>query len=182
MKLDVVIAGVGGQGTVLASRAIAQAAMDQGFFVRTAENIGMAQREGSVQSLIRIGMAEFGPLIPDGQADLLLGLELAEAARSLPRMRPGAAALINRTVMVPVAVTLGQAVYDREAIELRLREALPAARFVPATELAAAAGNHKAANVALLGAAAGLALLPFAPEDLLGVPAAPGPTPGARLK
>ena len=78
MKYDILIAGVGGQGVVLASRLLALAAMRAGFHVSTAETIGMSQREGSVSSHVRIGDKLLGSLIPIGQADLLLGLEPAE--------------------------------------------------------------------------------------------------------
>ena len=78
MELNVLLAGVGGQGTVLASRLIAQAAMDKGFFARTAETIGMAQRGGCVVSHVRVGEEVYSPLIPLGTADLLIGFEPGE--------------------------------------------------------------------------------------------------------
>lgn len=77
MKYNILIAGVGGQGVVLASRMLALAAMKIGFHVSTAETVGMSQREGSVSSQIRIGDEIFGSLIPVGQTDLLLGFEPA---------------------------------------------------------------------------------------------------------
>ena len=89
MKFDILIAGVGGQGVVLASRMLALAAVKAGFHVSTAETIGMSQREGSVSSHIRIGDKTSGSLIPIGQADLLLGFEPAETVRNLPFLRKG---------------------------------------------------------------------------------------------
>ena len=84
MKVNIMIAGVGGQGTVLASKLIAAAAMKQGFDVRTTETIGMAQRGGGVVSHIRMGENIFSPLIPPGKADVLIAFEPAEAVRQLP--------------------------------------------------------------------------------------------------
>src|SRR6056297_596737 len=83
MKFDILIAGVGGQGVVLASRLLATAAIDSGYHVATAETIGMAQREGSVTSHVRIGDDVCGSLIPGGNANLIIGLEPAEAARNI---------------------------------------------------------------------------------------------------
>ena len=95
VKYDILIAGVGGQGVVLASRMLALAAMKAGFHVSTAETIGMSQREGSVSSHVRIGDEISGSLIPVGQADLLLGLEPAETVRNLPFLREGGKVLVN---------------------------------------------------------------------------------------
>ena len=88
MKQDILICGVGGQGTVLASRVLAAAAMEAGHPVHSAETIGMAQRGGSVTSHVRVGEDAFSPLIPLGGADLLMAFEPAEAVRNLPYLRP----------------------------------------------------------------------------------------------
>lgn len=164
---NVIIAGVGGQGTVLASRVLAQTAVAQSLSARTAENIGMAQREGSVQSHVRINQPDFGSLIPAYGADLMIAFEPAEAVRSLPVLKPGGAVLVNTAVIHPVTVTLGQFKYDAAAIRNYLQDKAPDARFLPATELAMQAGNIKTANVVMLGAAAGLSVLPFSAEALL---------------
>lgn len=168
MTFDLVIAGVGGQGTVLASRILAQTAMEKGLSARTAENIGMAQREGSVQSHVRIGQPDFGPLIANGGADLLIAFEPAEAARSLSLLKPSGAALINTTAITPVTVALGQSKYPMEEIVRHIQTKISLSKFVPAGDLAVAAGNYRTANVVLLGAAAGLSILPFSAEDILG--------------
>lgn len=164
---NLIIAGVGGQGTVLASRVLAQTAVAQGLAARTAENIGMAQREGSVQSHVRIGQPDFGSLIPAGAADLMIAFEPAEAVRSLGVLKPAGAVLVNTTVIHPVTVTLGQSQYDEAKIRTFLQEKSPGARFLSATELAVQAGNIKTANVVMLGAAAGLGILPFSAGALL---------------
>jgi indolepyruvate ferredoxin oxidoreductase beta subunit len=95
MFSSIVIAGVGGQGTLLASKILSEAAQRRGLFVRTSETIGMAQRGGSVSSHIRIGSQDVSPVIPLRHADVLIGFELAEAARQLNRLKPDASAVVN---------------------------------------------------------------------------------------
>ena len=112
MKYDILIAGVGGQGVVLASRLLALAAMKAGFNVSTAETIGMSQREGSVNSHVRIGDEVYGSLIPAGQADLLLGLEPAETIRNLPFLRKGGRVLVNTRAIPPASKPPGSPEYD----------------------------------------------------------------------
>ncbi|MBP5751237.1 MAG: 2-oxoacid:acceptor oxidoreductase family protein, partial [Treponema sp.] len=90
MAKNILICGVGGQGTVLAAKIIAQAAINQGQKVLSAETIGMAQRGGSVVSHVRIGDDAFSPLIPQGQADLLISFEAAEAVRNIPYLKKDA--------------------------------------------------------------------------------------------
>ena len=92
---NIVLCGVGGQGTVLASRVLAQTAISQNLPACTAETIGMAQRGGCVISQVRIGTTDCGPVIPLHQADLLLGFEPAEALRNFSYLKEGGIALIN---------------------------------------------------------------------------------------
>ena len=90
--IDFLLAGVGGQGTVLAAKVLAQAAQSKGWQVRTAETIGMAQRGGNVTSHVRMGSngeAVYSPLITPGTADMVIALEPGEAARALPYLAPG---------------------------------------------------------------------------------------------
>ena len=90
--IDILLAGVGGQGTVLAAKVLAQAAQNKGWQVRTAETIGMAQRGGNVTSHVRMGSngeAVYSPLITPGTADMVIALEPGEAARALPYLAPG---------------------------------------------------------------------------------------------
>ncbi|MGE5528649.1 MAG: indolepyruvate oxidoreductase subunit beta [Patescibacteria group bacterium] len=166
--MNIVIAGVGGQGTVLASRALAAAAVASGLDAVTSETIGMAQREGVVQSHVRIGADIGGPLIPDGGADLVLGFEPAEAARALVKVRPGARAVINIAPVYPFTVALGASRYDEAAILAYLQAALPGAVLLDATELAARAGNRRAMNAVMLGALAALGFLPLPAEAVKG--------------
>lgn len=166
MRIDIVIAGIGGQGSVLASRVIAGAGMEAGLSVRTAEVIGMAQREGVVVSHVRLGDPLWGALIPEGRADLLLGFEPAEAVRGLARLKTGATAVVDPAPVVPVTVALGLSSYDREAY-LRCLEERTRLFLLEATRLALAAGSPRAANAVFLGAASALEILPFGEEILL---------------
>jgi len=166
-SLDIVIAGVGGQGTVLASRILAQAALEAGLTVRTSETIGMAQREGSVQSHVRIGSPEFGPLIGAGQADIILGFEPAETVRAVRLLKSSGWALVNPEPVRPITATLGSSVYRTEEIENYLRDIPGKVVFTDAFNLAVTAGSYKAVNAVMLGALAATGLLPFPAEALL---------------
>ena len=169
MKYDILIAGVGGQGVVLASRILALAAMKAGFHVSTAETIGMAQREGSVSSHIRIGNEISGSLIPVGQADLILGLEPAETVRNLPFLRKGGKVIVNTHAVPPASRPPGSPDYDPGALLAFLNVHCPGILCFDFTELAEEEGTYRAANVAMLGAAAGTGILPFPKETLQAV-------------
>ena len=160
-RLDIMIAGVGGQGTVLSSRILAQAALDSGLTARTAENIGMAQREGSVQSHVRIGAAAYGPLIGRGRADILVGFEPAEAQRATDQLKPGGVMLVNLEPIYPVTVALGQSQYPLEEIQNYLGARPVKPIFVNATRLAIAAGNFKTLNAVMLGLLSATGNLPM---------------------
>ena len=107
MTTNILLCGVGGQGTVLASKLIAEAAMRRGFAVRTAETIGMAQRGGCVASHVRIGHEIHSPLIPNASADLIIGFEPAEAIRALPYLKKDGAVVASRKRIQPVTAALG---------------------------------------------------------------------------
>jgi indolepyruvate ferredoxin oxidoreductase beta subunit len=166
MKFDILIAGVGGQGVVLASRLLATAAMDAGFHVATAETIGMAQREGSVTSHVRIGDDVYGSLIPQGTADLIIGLETAEAARNLRYLRKGGSVVVNGHAIMPSTQGKGSEEYDPDRLIGFLNDNCPDIISADFTRLAKDAGTYKAANVAMIAAAAGAGLLPFSQEYL----------------
>lgn len=170
MQLDIVIAGVGGQGTVLASRALAQAAMEAGLPVRTSETIGMAQREGTVTSHVRIGEPGrplYGAVIADESADILLGFELAETVRSLHKLKQGGLVLANSARIVPVSVAAGRSQYDEEGLYKYLRAKVDSLTMIDAAEIAVRAGNFRAANTVMLGALSTVPELPFNHEKLL---------------
>ena len=109
--IDILLAGVGGQGTVLAAKVLAQAAQSKGWQVRTAETIGMAQRGGNVTSHVRMGSngeAVYSPLITPGTADMVIALEPGEAARALPYLAPGGVLVTATTAIQPVTAALAQ--------------------------------------------------------------------------
>lgn len=169
MKTDIVIAGVGGQGNVLASRILARAAITAGYRVRTSEMIGMAQREGMVMSQIRIGEADslYGAIVPNGAADILLGFELAETVRALPKLKPGGTVITSTGAVLPVSVTMGLSTYDLPGIKGYLQGAVEHLYTIDALALATRAGNYRAANMVLLGALAALDILPYSGDVLL---------------
>ena len=105
MMKSFILAGVGGQGTVLASKLIAKAAMARGECVRTAETIGMAQRGGSVVSHVRVG-ASHSPMVPLGGADAVIGFEPAEAVRALPYLKAGGTVVCATSAVKPVTASL----------------------------------------------------------------------------
>ena len=163
---NVLLSGVGGQGTVLAAKVLAQAAQDKGWQVRTAETIGMAQRGGSVSSHLRIGSKDLSPVVPSAHADVLLAFELAEGARMIPKLSPKAKAVINTDEIIPTNVALKQGVYlDSEYLEV-LKKALPKGVFISAAPLALKAGDARTLNVVMLGAATGAGVLPFSVDEM----------------
>ena len=166
MKKSIIIVGVGGQGTLLASKILSTAAMERGLFVRTSETIGMAQRGGSVSSHVRMDAKELSPVIPQGRADLLIGFELSEAARILGKLAQEAKAIVNAEKIVPTNVALKKGVYlEDEYLEL-LKKRVPGALLIEGTPLALKAGNARSLNVVMLGAASGAGLLPFGEDEI----------------
>lgn len=166
MTRDLVLAGVGGQGIVLASRLIAQAAMRRGLKVRTAETIGMAQRGGSVVSHVRLGDDAHSPLVPLGAAAAILGFEPAEAVRSLAYLAPDGAVVVSRQAIAPVTACLAGSGYDGAAMLDHLRAHVKRVVVVDADAACAECGSARALNVALLGAAAAAGVLGVTLEEL----------------
>jgi indolepyruvate ferredoxin oxidoreductase beta subunit len=166
MKSSIILAGVGGQGTVLASKLIAQAAMNRGTGVRTAETIGMAQRGGCVVSHVRIGDDIHSPMVPKGGADVLIGFEPAEAVRTLPYLNKDGVVVVSGKAVKPVTASLSGSAYDgTEALDY-LKKAVKKLIVIDAGNIAEACGSAKVLNVALLGAAAASGLLGLTVEEL----------------
>lgn len=150
MNKDILLCGVGGQGTVLASKLIAAAAMTKGNTVHSAETIGMAQRGGSVTSHIRIGDLASSPLIPLGSADILIAFEPAEAVRNLSYLKPDGIVIVNTLPVRPTTESLHPTGYNGvEMIEYLKKKC--ACITVDANELCAPLGSSKFFNVAVLG-------------------------------
>lgn len=154
--MDIVMCGVGGQGTVLASRVLGQVAINSSWEVRTSEIIGMAQRGGSVVSQVRMGKSLNGPLIPDGAADFLIGFELAEGVRNLNKLAPEGKILINTQKIVPPSVYLGTSSYDEKLLTKFLQDNIPGVVLIDALEVARQAGSIKAVSAVMLGAFAAM--------------------------
>ncbi len=166
-RFDILISGVGGQGTVLASRLIAAAAIRQGSFARTSETIGMSQRGGCVVSHVRINSEKASSIIPLSGADMLIAFELSEAARSLPRLRKEGCCIVNTQVIKPVSASLGTSRYDIDEITAFIKNNISEAYFIDGYEIARQAGNVKAVNVVLLGAATAVGKMPYGREAML---------------
>jgi indolepyruvate ferredoxin oxidoreductase beta subunit len=158
----IVIAGVGGQGTLLATRLIAETAIAEGLNVRIGETYGMAQRGGPVMGHIQIGEA-YSPQIRPGDADALLGFEIAEATRrGVTYLKQGGLAIVNSKKMPPVEVISGMRKYPEEVELLRLIKKVSGKTVVfDATQLAEKAGDPIATNMVMLGALAASNVLPF---------------------
>jgi len=167
-ELTLVIAGVGGQGTLLASQIIGHAAVKQGFSVRISETFGMSQRGGPVVSHIRIAKTVYSPLVPLMTADLVLGFEPLEALRaSVKFLARGGSVVVNTRIVYPIEVNRGDAKYPPlDKILEALRSIAEEVVTIDATTLAIKAGNPISANIVMLGALAALEKLPFRPEDL----------------
>ncbi len=149
--VNILLAGVGGQGTLLASEVLSEALMLSGYDVKKSEIHGMSQRGGSVTSHVRYGRKVFSPLIPEGAADLLFGFELLETYRFLPMLRPGGRVVVNDLKILPTPVAMGLETYP-EGIPQKILAAFPQSRIVNGLDLALQAGNARTVNVVLLGA------------------------------
>jgi indolepyruvate ferredoxin oxidoreductase beta subunit len=145
------LAGVGGQGILVASEALCDALLASGFDVKKSEVHGMAQRGGTVNSDVRFGSKVYSPIIPNGEVDVLLAFEQMEALRYLPSLKPGGVVIVNRQRILPSAVASGKLEYPAD-IERRLAEHAGEVVSVDGLELAKEAGSVRSVNVCLLGA------------------------------
>jgi hypothetical protein len=153
--------GVGGQGTVLASKVLAQTALNAGYFVRTSETIGMAQRGGCVTSHIRFGDDCASPAVPQGCADVIVGFEPSEAVRGSVYVKPHGIILVNTKAIKPITSSLtGQEFHTDEMLAyLRTRSSRVIA--VNGEALYTLAGNPRTLNIILLGAGLAEGAFPF---------------------
>jgi indolepyruvate ferredoxin oxidoreductase beta subunit len=149
------LAGVGGQGTLLASNVLAHVGVRAGFDVKKAEVHGMAQRGGSVSSHMRWGKKIYSPLVGTGEVDYLVAFEKLEALRYVHMLRPGGTVLVGEMCIPPLSVSSGQDVYPDDTETRRvLSEVTTDVHFIPSVRLAEEAGNVRAHNVVVLGALA----------------------------
>ena len=148
---NVLLVGVGGQGILLASEILSEAAMLAGFDVKKSEIHGMSQRGGSVVSHVRYGTEVFSPIVPEGEGDILFGFELMETARSLPLLKPGGTVVANDLQISPPSVLMGQELYPA-GLAGRIRVQFADFLLIDGQQMATQAGNVRAANTVLLGA------------------------------
>ena len=171
--INILLVGVGGQGTVLAAKVLAQAAQSKGWQVRTAETIGMAQRGGSVVSHVRMGSdgeAVHAPLVAPGTADAIIAFEPGEALRSLGYLRRGGTVISATAVVQPVTAALSSAPYRSEDMIAALRTALDRAggelELVDAAPILDELGNRRALNTVLLASAVACGAVPLSADEL----------------
>jgi len=167
--LNVIVTGVGGQGNVLVSQFMGRALVRAGYHVTIGETYGASQRGGAVMSHIRISrQAQYGPLIPSGQADVILGLEPVETLRVLAQYgNPGVTVITNSRPVYPLAVAIGAARYPSvEEIMSALEELSASAWLINATDIAVELGAPILANIIMVGALMGAGVLPLRPEEV----------------
>jgi len=151
-KLDLLITGVGGQGVILASDIVGEAALAAGYDAKKTDTLGMAQRGGSVISHVRIARQVWSPLIQEGEVDILVGFEKLEAARWSYYLRPGGVVIINNQALPPLSVSLGNERYpsDEEIINI-LKRQTDRVYFINGTRRATELGNIRTLNMFILG-------------------------------
>ena len=163
---DIVLCGVGGQGTVLASKLIAAAAMDKGLDVMSAETIGMAQKGGSVFSHLRVGRKVHTPMIAKGTADIIIAFEPAEAVRMLPYLKEGGRVIVNSHAVKPVTSVLKDSGYDGSEMVGYLKENVENLTVIDCEKACREIGSPKVTNMVLLGAAVRSGVLDFTMEEI----------------
>jgi indolepyruvate ferredoxin oxidoreductase beta subunit len=146
---NIVLVGVGGQGTILAAKLLTTGLMEAGYDVKMSEIHGMSQRGGSVSSLVRYGSEVQSPVIEIGSADIVVAFEKMEGLRSLEYLKPSGKMIVNDTEIFPLSVIIGAAAYPEQIMEEIERNVN--VRLMPATQMAEELGNCKVMNVILLG-------------------------------
>ncbi len=156
-QVNFLLAGVGGQGTILASDVLVNVGLAAGFHAKQAEVHGMSQRGGSVTSHVRWGREIFSPLIGLGEVDVLLAFEKLEALRSVKWMRPGAMALINMQAILPLGVISGEQTYPTDdSLRQVFSQLTSNVAYINGEKIAGELGNVKVTNVVLVGALSAL--------------------------
>ena len=150
MTKNILLAGVGGQGTILMSKVLSEGLMEEGYDVKMCEIHGMAQRGGSVTTQIKFGDAVYSTCIGTDEADVLVAFEKSEALRWLPALRKDGTAVVNDYEIYSLPVLTGEAAYP-EHVNDYLRSHVGNLRLLNANGIAAGLGNSKAQNMVLLG-------------------------------
>lgn len=149
---SIMIVGVGGQGSLLASRLLGNVLLSQGFDVKVSEVHGMSQRGGSVVTYVKYGEKVYSPVIEKGEADVIISFEELEAARYLPYLKKGGHIITSTQKIDPMPVITGAAEYPTDIVK-KISEKGVKVTAVDALSLAEEAGNSKASNVVLMGVA-----------------------------
>lgn len=149
-NISILLVGVGGQGTILASKILSEVALQSGLDVKMSEIHGMAQRGGSVVTQVKMGEKVYSPLVEKGEAHVILAFEQLEALRWLEYIKPQGEMIINLQVIEPVPVILGKAQYPQGIKDL-LKERVSSVAAIDALEIARECGNIKTSNVVMMG-------------------------------
>ena len=159
MTKNIMIVGVGGQGTLLASRILGNTVIEEGYDVKVSEVHGMSQRGGSVVTYVKYGDKVYSPIIDRGEADIILAFELLEALRALPYLKKDGKIIVNTQSIDPMPVITGMSSYPENIVEKLSKKVntLP----IDALNLAKQAGNMKAVNVVLIGVMAKSTDIPY---------------------
>lgn len=166
-EVNIVLCGVGGQGTIAMSEVIGRAAVIEGYKVRGSEVLGMAQRGGAVTAHIRLGSGVHGPMVPEGKADVIVSMEPSEALRNVRYASKDAVIIVSTRPLVPPSVSLGLGTYpSTDSIIETLRKVGRQVITIDPYQLAIKAGAAIAANMVMLGALAGTGKLPLSVEAL----------------
>lgn len=149
-KLNIMLVGVGGQGTLLASRVLGNVALKSGYDVKVSEVHGMSQRGGSVVTYVKMGEKVYSPLVEKGEADIILAFEKLEAMRWAEYLREGGNLVVNEQEINPMPVITGKAKYPDSIID-KLKKKLGNVISIDALKIARECGNIKAVNMVLIG-------------------------------
>ena len=147
---NVMIVGVGGQGSLLASKLLGRLLVDEGYDVKVSEVHGMSQRGGSVVTYVRFGAKVYSPVIEQGEADFIVSFEKIEAARWLPELKKGGKVIVNTQQIDPMPVIIGAAEYPQGVLD-EMKAAGVDVDDIDALSLANEAGSSKAVNIVLMG-------------------------------
>ena len=150
MTKNIMIVGVGGQGSLLASKMLGQLLLSQGYDVKVSEVHGMSQRGGSVVTYVRYGEKVYSPIIDKGTADFIISFEKLEATRWVPYLKKGGKIIMSTQEIDPMPVIIGAAQYPENLVE-KMKEAGADVDAIDALDLAMQAGSSKAVNLVLMG-------------------------------
>jgi indolepyruvate ferredoxin oxidoreductase beta subunit len=150
MVKNILLVGVGGQGTILTSKIISKGFVENGFDVKMAEIHGMSQRGGTVTTQIRYGKKVYSPVIEKGTADIIIAFEKTEALRFLDYLKKDGVLVINNLEIKPFTVSIGMSEYPENALE-SYKNSIDNVHFIDANKIAEEIGNSKVMNIVLLG-------------------------------